>query len=165
MGFWYELNSLVEDALFGVTGDGGIIGTATNKLIIEPCNAISDAIDKIDPDDSALANAAARVVDFVVDNPVKSALIVATTVAGGTLAYRYAPQIGALISKAGFGVKGGKLGGAAAQKAGQAWMGGGSLESGGGGIARGKKVISAIGTVAGLGTSAAAVGAVDDKHR
>lgn len=107
-------------------------------------------------------NAGESVVDFVVENPGKTAAVVIGTVATGGLALAAAPAIGAAVSAAGFGVAGGTLSGAAASSAGLAALGGGSLAAGGAGVAGGTAVVTAAGGAVGASvTTAAAV--VTDK--
>ena len=107
-------------------------------------------------------NAGESVVDFVVENPGKTAAVVIGTVATGGLALAAAPAIGAAVSAAGFGVAGGTLSGAAASSAGLAALGGGSLAVGGAGVAGDTAVVTAAGGAVGASvTTAAAV--VTDK--
>ena len=79
-------------------------------------------------------------VDTVIDNPIKSLVVVATTVATGGIALAAAPAIGALVSAAGL-----------------AALGGGSLSVGGAGIAGGTAVVAGIGATTGAATSAVVV--------
>lgn len=83
-------------------------------------------------------------VDFVVDNPIKSAVAAGVAI-GGPAAWAVAPVIGAMASAAGLGVAGGSLTGAAASSAGLAALGGGSLAAGGLGMAGGTAVVTAAG--------------------
>lgn len=94
------------------------------------------------------------VVNTVIDNPGKTALVVGATIATGGLAAAFAPAIGAAASAAGLGVAGGTLSGAAASSAGLAALGGGSLAVGGAGMAGGTAVVTAAGASIGATTGA-----------
>ena len=97
--------------------------------------------------------------DFVSDNKEVCAIGAAAvaTVATGGLALACAPAIGAAVSAAGFGVAGGTLSGAAASSAGLAALGGGSLASGGLGMAGGTAVVTVTGGLAGGAVAGGAV--------
>ena len=82
--------------------------------------------------------------DYISENPFKSLAVVAATLATGGAAAAMAPAIGAAVSAAGLGVAGGTLSGA---------LGGGSLASGGLGMAGGKAVVTTVGAVIGGSTS------------
>lgn len=104
-----------------------------------------------------------KLFDFVCENPIKSIVAVAATVATGGVALAAAPAIGAAASAAGLGVAGGTLSGAAASSAGLAALGGGSLASGGLGMAGGKAVVTALGVAAGGTASGTAAALSSDK--
>ena len=108
-----------------------------------------------------VVDAGEAVVDFVVENPGKTAAVVIGTVATGGLALAAAPAIGAVVSAAGFGVAGGTLSGAAASSAGLAAIGGGSLAAGGAGVAGGTMIVTATGGALGAGISTAAAVVTD----
>jgi hypothetical protein len=99
-------------------------------------------------------------VDFVKENPGKSAAIAAATVVTGGLASVAAPAIAAGLGSAGVlgaastGTAISTLSGAALTNASLAAVGGGALAAGGGGMAAGTAVIAGTGAVAGGAVSA-----------
>lgn len=105
----------------------------------------------------ATVGLAEAIVDEIDENPVAATAVIAGTVLTGGMALANAPLIGATVSAAGFGVGGGTLSGAAASSAGLAALGGGSLASGGLGMAGGTAVVTAAGAVTGAAASTAAV--------
>ncbi len=106
-----------------------------------------------------IAELAGKTVDFVKENPGKTALIVGATVVTGGAAGAFATAAGPVIASAlgSTGILGAtasgtaisSLSGAALTNASLAAIGGGSLASGGAGVAGGLAVISTTGTVAG----------------
>ncbi|MEY4592920.1 MAG: hypothetical protein RIR18_1815 [Pseudomonadota bacterium] len=98
-------------------------------------------------------------IDFVKENPGKSAAIVAATVATGGLASVAAPTIAATIGATGVlgtastGTVISTLSGAALESASLAALGGGALSASGGGILAGTAAITKAGAVAGAAMS------------
>jgi hypothetical protein len=108
-------------------------------------------------------DSAESVIDTVTENPVKSVVVAATTVATGGLALAYAPAIAAAAGSAGLlgaastGTAISSLSGAALTNASLAALGGGSVASGGLGMAGGTAVVTATGGTIGAATSSIAI--------
>ncbi len=124
-------------------------------------DAVCFVSDTVEGAVSAVAGTASSVVDTVVENPIKSAAIVAGTVVTGGIAWTAAPFLGAVASGAGLGVAGGSLSGAAASSAGLAALGGGSLATGGLGMAGGTAVVTGVGAATGAAVTTAVASKVD----
>ncbi len=152
MGF---LSSL-DKALFGGPGEvGGLIGGPS----IRAMEAVGDVAKTVI---TSTLDTTVDAVDYCKENPVEATLIATAAVATGTLASMAAtaaaPSIATtlgssgVLSKTAGGTVINTLSGAAKTSASLAKLGGGSLASGGLGMAGGTK---AIGTTAAISTSAA----------
>jgi hypothetical protein len=101
-----------------------------------------------------------KLIDFVVENPIKSVAVAVATVGTGGLFLVAAPAIAGTLGAAGaLGAAStttaiSTLSGAALTNASLAALGGGSLATGGLGMVGGTAVITTVGTVAGAGASA-----------
>jgi hypothetical protein len=102
-----------------------------------------------------IANIGNSVVEYVTENPIKTASIVAATVVSGGVAYRYAPTIAGGIGKtgilgnAGTGRAINTLTGPYLKRASLAALGGGTLASGGGGMVAGATFVAYSGAAVG----------------
>lgn len=112
-----------------------------------------------------IVNIGNDVVEYVTENPVKTASIVAVTVVSGGVAYQCAPSIAGSIGKtgilgnAGTGRAINTLNGPYLKRASLAALGGGTLASGGGGMVAGTTFVAysgaAVGGVVATGVAAA----------
>lgn len=107
-----------------------------------------------------VADVVVGAVEVVVDNPGKTLLVIAGTIATGGVAFVAAPAIAAaaggagLLGAASTGTAISTLSGAALTNASLAAVGGGALAAGGGGMLAGTTVVATSGAVAGgLGTT------------
>lgn len=106
-------------------------------------------------------------VSYVVENPIKSLVIVGAGVATGGIAFAAAPVLATtagglgLLGAASTGTSIATLSGAALTNASLAAIGGGAIATGGGGMAAGVATISAVGAVTGTAATAVAVSNTD----
>lgn len=126
------------------------IDKAVNTVVIEGiCGTLDDTI------------------EYISENPIKSAAIVTTTVLTGGVAAATAPIIAGAVGSTGMlglastGTAINTLTGAALSNASLAALGGGALSAGGGGIALGTTVVTTTGGIMGGVASSVATKVID----